>query len=103
MDIDVKIEGNCAIVTIDGNIDVDGGNKLTASFYELMENDDIKHVKFDLLTVKSITSSAIGKILKFYKHLELKKGKMEVVDISNELHTQFKEIHLNRIIPINCN
>ena len=101
MDIDIKIEVNCATVTIDGNIDTDGGNKLTASFYELMENDAITHVKFDLLTVRSITSSAIGKILKFYKHLESKKGKMEVIDISEALHTQFKEIHLDRIIPIN--
>ncbi len=100
MDIDLEKNGNAIKVIIDGNIDTDGGHKLSVQLQEIMEMDEVMNIVFDLTTVKTITSSGIGKLMNFYKFIDAKNGSMEINGISESLYKQFAEIHLERIFPI---
>jgi anti-sigma B factor antagonist len=100
MDIELDKKGDALKIIIDGNIDTDGGHKLAVSLQEAMEMDGVKTVVLDLTTVRTITSSGIGKIMNFFKFIDGKKGNMSVKGISDQLYKQFMEIHLDRIFPI---
>jgi anti-sigma B factor antagonist len=100
MDIELEKDNGTVKLVIDGNIDTDGGQELSVTLQEIMEMEDVNNVAFDLTTVKTITSSGIGKLLNFFKFLDSKGGKMEVTGISEMLYQQFIEIHIDRIFPI---
>ncbi|MBN2509738.1 MAG: STAS domain-containing protein [Spirochaetales bacterium] len=89
-----------AVVTIEGNIDSESGHDLSVALMKVMEWEDVQHVDFDLATVNTVTSAAIGKLINFYKFMEQKCGTMSISAISEGLRKQFREIHLDRIIPI---
>ena len=100
MDIELDKKGDTLKIVIDGNIDTDGGHKLAVSLQEAMEMEGVKTVVFDLSTVRTITSSGIGKIMNFFKFIDGIKGAMSIKGISDQLYKQFMEIHLDRIFPI---
>ena len=100
MDIELDRKGDSLTIIIDGNIDTEGGHKLAASLQEAMEMEGIRTVVFDLGTVRTITSSGIGKIMNFFKFIDGKRGSMSVKGISDPLYKQFMEFHLDRIFPI---
>jgi anti-sigma B factor antagonist len=100
MDIDLDKKGDTVTITVDGNIDTDGGHKLSVKLQEIMDMEDVKNVYFDMTTVRTTTSSGIGKLMNFYKFVDGKKGKMGIRGISEQLLRQFTEIHLDRIFTI---
>jgi anti-anti-sigma factor len=100
MDLDIAIEQDKLRVTILGPIDTAGGSELSAKFAELAKDPSLRHAEFDLADVPSITSAGIGKLLAFYKHFDQAGGGMRIVALSPQLAKQFKEIHLDQIIPI---
>lgn len=100
MDIELDRKGDSLRIVIDGNIDTDGGHKLAVSLQEAMEMEGVKSVAFDLTTVRTITSSGIGKIMNFFKFIDGRKGTMSVKGISEQLYKQFMEIHIDRIFPV---
>ncbi len=100
MDIDINIEQDRVRVTIMGPIDTAGGSELSAKFSELAKDPGLRHADFDLAEVPSITSAGIGKLLAFYKHFDQAGGGMRITEVSPQLAKQFKEIHLDQIIPI---
>lgn len=100
MDIELDKKGDCLTIVIDGSIDTDGGHKLAVALQEAMEMEGIRTVVFDLSTVRTITSSGIGKIMNFFKFIDGRKGAMSVKGISDPLYKQFMEIHLDRIFPV---
>jgi len=100
MNIELNREGEELTIVIDGNIDTEGGPKLAAALQEAMGMKGLRGVSFDLTTVKTITSSGIGKIMNFFKHVEGKNGSMRVRGISEPLYRQFMEIHIDRIFPV---
>jgi len=101
MDIELDKKGDTLTIVIDGNIDTDGGHKLAVSLQEAMEMEGVKTVSFDLTTVRTITSSGIGKLMNFFKYIDGRKGSMSIKGISEPLYKQFMEIHLDRIFSIN--
>ena len=96
MEIGVQRQGSHIAVTIDGNIDTEGGQQLA----DLSKMEDVELVTFDMSTVRTTTSSAIGKLMSFYKKLGELGARMEIRGISDVLHKQFTEIHLDKILPI---
>jgi anti-sigma B factor antagonist len=100
MDIELSKKGDALTIVVDGNIDTDGGHKLAVSLQEAMEMQGVKTVVFDLSTVRTITSSGIGKIMNFFKFIDGKHGSMSIKGISDPLYKQFMEIHLDRIFPV---
>jgi anti-sigma B factor antagonist len=100
MDLDIDIKQDRVRITIMGPIDGAGGAELSAKFAELAKDPSIRHAEFDLSDVPSITSAGIGKLLAFYKHFDQAGGGMRIAELSPQLTKQFKEIHLDKIIPI---
>ena len=100
MDINIRTDNTTAYIVINGNIDLKGGDKLAEVLQEITYMDNIEHVVFNMVKVGVITSSGIGKILNFFKHINSKSGTMEIKGISDNLYEQFLDIHLNRIFPI---
>jgi anti-sigma B factor antagonist len=100
MDIELERKGDSIKVVIDGNIDTDGGQRLSVTLQEIMEMDGLKDVVFDMSTVRTITSSGIGKLMNFYKFIDSRHGSMSVKGISDQLYKQFMEIHLDRIFTV---
>ncbi len=89
-----------SVVRIDGNIDTESGRDLSVTIMGLMENSSLSHVSFDMSTVNTVTSAAIGKLLNFFKYMNSIGGTMEIKGISDTLLNQFREIHLDRIFPV---
>lgn len=100
MSVAVQIQNQTAFFKIIGPISSESGQDLTDAFTEIANNQAIFIVFFDLSEVPSISSAGIGKLLKFYKHLEKKGGTIEIKGISSALKKQFTDIHLNMIIKI---
>ena len=100
MELKVREEGNTVYFEVIGSIDTDGAPELSVRFADIVKNADIEHAVFDLSRVPSTTSSGIGKLLTFFKHFDKRGGTMKVKGISDALLEQFKEIHLDLIIPI---
>ncbi len=100
MDLDISIEQDRVKITITGAIDTAGGSELSTKFAELAKEPGLRHAEFDLSDVASISSAGIGKLLAFYKHFDQSGGSMKIVALSPQLTKQFKEIHLDQIIPI---
>ncbi len=100
MDLDIIIEQDKVRITIMGPIDTTGGAELSTKFAELAKDPNLRHAEFDLGEVPSITSAGIGKLLAFYKHFDQAGGGMKITELSPQLTKQFKEIHLDQIIPI---
>jgi anti-anti-sigma factor len=100
MDLDINIQQDRVLITIMGPIDSAGGAELSTKFAELAKDPSLRHAEFDLSEVPSITSAGIGKLLAFYKHFDQAGGGMRITELSPQLTKQFKEIHLDKIIPI---
>lgn len=100
MEVFLDNSGNTVNFIIKGEIDTKAGTELSEKFQEVMENDSILHVIFNLKEVSNITSAGIGKILKLFKYLNNKGGTIAIKSISSPLMELFTEIHLDKIIPI---
>ena len=100
MDLDIQVQDDTVHFTVVGPIDTEGGAELTTKFMELADSDVLRDAIFDLSEVPTITSAGIGKLLKFYKHLDRSSGSMKIEGISEVLRDQFREVHLDQVIPI---
>ena len=100
MEVFVERSNDKVFFTIHGEIDTRSGIELSERFREVVENEDIYHVYLDFEDVYNITSAGIGKILKLFKYLNSKGGSITIRGISPNLRLLFKEIHLDKIIPI---
>jgi anti-sigma B factor antagonist len=100
MDLDISVEPGIVHIKVIGAIDTEGGAELSNKFAEVANDSSILSVKFDLSEVPTITSAGIGKLLKFFKIIDSRKGKMVIAGISSGLRKQFAEVHLDKIIPV---
>jgi anti-anti-sigma factor len=100
MEIELRKDGDTVAIVIDGNIDTDGGERLSKALHSVMGMADVKNVAFNMCAVRTITSSGIGKLMNFFKYIDDKKGSMCIKGVSDTLYAQFMEIHLDRIFSI---
>ncbi len=100
MEVFIERSKDKALCTIHGEIDTQAGLELSERFQEIVENEGVLVIVLDLSDVHNITSAGIGKILKLLKYLNGRGGTMTIKGISPSLKLLFKEIHLDKIIPI---
>ena len=100
MDIELDKRGDSLKIIVDGNIDEENGHKFSASLREAMEMEGLRRVVLDLATVRTVSSSGIGKLLNFNRFMGGKGGSVAIEGISDRLYEQFLEIHLDRVLPI---
>lgn len=99
MELTVSVDNDQARITIIGDIDDQGAAALKDKLVELQDKP-IKIAVFDFAGVRFIGSTGIGKLLLFYKALASKAGKVKIINMSDDLHTMFSVIKLDKIFDL---
>ncbi|MBU0673943.1 MAG: STAS domain-containing protein [Proteobacteria bacterium] len=99
MNIKIELHGEKAVMKINGNLDEFGAEEMKKAFasFDLAK---VKEVVVDLGGVEIMGSSAIGKLLLFYKHLGVNNGHLQVWNLAPHLHELFLELKLNTLFTI---
>jgi anti-anti-sigma factor len=95
------IENRDGVITVGmaGRIDNEGA----VIFQEALDRAfavNPQRVIFDLQSIAFINSTGIGKLLLFYKRLKNRNGEIAIAGIHDDVHTLFKAIRLDKLIPI---
>ncbi len=99
MNITIENQDDRSLITISGNIDEAGAEDMKKVFTTL-DLTKIKLVVVDLSGVETMGSSAIGKLLLFYKHLAENQGKLRIEKLSAQLYELFGELKLDTLFAI---
>jgi len=98
-EITVENLGEKALIRINGSIGETGAEEMKRRFHDLDLNK-IKEVVVDLGGVEAMGSSAIGKLLLFYKHLGINNGTLRVENMAPSLYELFSELKLDKLFTI---
>ena len=99
MDIRVEKEGGSIVIRVNGNIDEAGAEELKQAFTSL-DMKGIEAVNVDMGGVEAMGSSAIGKLLLFYKNLALNQARLTVNNLAPSLYDLFCELKLDTLFTI---
>ncbi len=99
MRMEVKQDAGSATIRVEGDIDEAGAEELKKGFAGL-DLGVVKEVCVDLGGVEVIGSSAIGKLLLFYKHLAQNDGRLTVRNLSPQIHELFRELKLDTLFTV---
>ncbi len=86
-------------IMITGELDEQGAEQLKAAFTALLRQAPAV-VKINLIGIEIMGSSAIGKILLFYKNFTVDGGRFSVINLAPHLFELFKELKLDSLFPI---
>ncbi|MBN1696714.1 MAG: hypothetical protein JW881_04310 [Spirochaetales bacterium] len=100
MEIEFKQTEEVIHITLYGNLDTSGDKRLADVLNRIRRIEKFEKVIFHMKEVKISISSAIGRLLNFFKFLESTERVMEIDGISDSLYNQFIEIHLEKIFVI---
>ena len=73
MDIDLKVPDNRALLSVRGSLNSDNAPQLQEKLNEVLKSN-IKYLDIDFFECDNISSTAIGKLLLFYKDFISKGG-----------------------------
>ena len=99
MEITEKLEDGSVTLTLSGQIDEQGADKLKEKFTTLKKNKPGK-VLLNFTNVSHIGSSGIGKLLLLYKDVSIYGGKITITGLSLELHTMFVNLKLDTVFTL---
>jgi len=100
MDIDLKVSENRALLSVRGSLNSDNAPQLQEKLNEVLKSD-IKYLDIDFFECDNISSTAIGKLLLFYKDFISKGGEMEVIRCSTPIYELFNMLKLNQLFTVN--
>ncbi len=100
MNIELNFEKSVAQMNIQGIITSDNSYLLQEKLNEVLAKD-INLLEIDLLECRNLSSSALGKILMFYKEFIAKGGEIEVVRCSPTVYDLFSMLKLNHLFNVN--
>ena len=100
MDIDLKVSENRALLSVRGSLNSDNAPQLQEKLNEVLESD-IKYLDIDFFECDNISSTAIGKLLLFYKDFISKGGVMVVIRCSTPIYELFNMLKLNQLFTVN--
>jgi len=100
MDIELDFHEARAFIKIAGSVSGEDVFLLQEKLTVVL-NSDVKLLQMDLSSCKSICSSAIGKILYFYRDFQEKGGVFEIVKSSAIIYELFTTIKLNQLFTVN--
>ena len=99
MDIKVSESEGKLVVRVKGDIYIDQADELLETFNNIIEKGP-EEVLLDLMGLKSITSSGIGKIVLLYKELQKKKGVLKIEGVNDTIMEIFKIVKLDKLVEI---
>lgn len=99
MSLKVEVEGDVAVIKINGDITSSESNDLQSVITGVLD-DGICCLVFDLEHLNYISSLGIGVLARTCGELKKNNGKMAVFNPTDEVHKLLKLLRLDRIIPI---
>ncbi len=100
MDLTLEFANDKALMKIEGAVSSENVFYLQEKLNEVLKSD-AKFLEMDLSACRSMCSSAIGKILYFYKDFQERTGVLEIVKCSPSIYELFTTIKLNQLFTIN--
>lgn len=100
MDLTLDFVDGIALMKIEGAVSSENVFFLQDKLNEVLKSD-ANRLEMDLSACRSMCSSAIGKILYFYKDFQERNGILEIVKCSPSIYELFTTIKLNQLFTIN--
>ena len=95
-----RIEDNVCVISIEGNIALDGVNEAKAYLKPHIENPEIKGMLINFEKVNFIDSSGIGLIVSIFKTMQEKEAGFALTNLSKKNEEIFTITRLNKILDI---
>jgi len=99
LEIKVNLEGKRAVVMVSGELGENGAEEFKGQLTPLLTKQ-LSEVVIDMNGVDYMGSSAIGKILLFYKNFAVSGGSLQVINLAAHLLELFTELKLNTLFSI---
>ena len=97
-----RIEKEVCVVSIEGNIALDGVNEAKSYLKPHLDSPDVKGLVINFEKVNFIDSSGIGLIVSIFKTMQQKDGKFALSNLSKKNEEIFSITRLNRILNIHA-
>lgn len=95
-----RVEKSVCLISIEGNIALDGVNEAKAYLKPHIENPEIVSIVINFEKVNFIDSSGIGLIVSIFKTMQQKEGKFAISNLSKKNEEIFNITRLNKILEI---
>lgn len=95
-----RIQDGVCVVSIEGNIALDGVNEAKAYLRPHLESPDVKGLVINFEKVNFIDSSGIGLIVSIFKTMQQKEGQFALTNLSKKNEEIFSITRLNKILDI---
>lgn len=95
-----KMDGSICVVSVEGNIALDGVNEAKNYLKPHLESDAVKGILVNFEKVNFIDSSGIGLIVSIYKSLQQRGAKFALCNLSKKNEEIFTITRLNKILDI---
>lgn len=95
-----RIEDGVCVVSIEGNIALDGVNEAKSYLRPHLESDEVKGLVMNFDKVNFIDSSGIGLIVSIFKTMQQKEGQFALANLSKKNEEIFSITRLNKILDI---
>ena len=95
-----RIENKVCLISIEGNIALDGVNEAKSYMKPHLDNPDINGLVINFDKVNFIDSSGIGLIVSIFKTMQQKEGKFALTNLSKKNEEIFSITRLNKILDI---
>ena len=100
MEFSHRVANKICVVSITGNIALDGVNEAKDYLKPLLEEPDLKGLLINFNQVNFIDSSGIGLIVSLFKTLQQREAKFGLSDLSKKNEEIFNITRLNKILDI---
>ena len=95
-----RIQDGICLVSIEGNIALDGVNEAKTYLKPHLESSAVKGLVINFEKVNFIDSSGIGLIVSIFKAMQQKGGKFALTNLSKKNEEIFSITRLNKILDI---
>lgn len=99
MDIRKRFEGNVAILSLDGQLDLTSASTLKEASKEVLENET-KKIVLNLDKVDFINSSGLGALVSILKDVRNARGSMKISNLAPYVREIFDITQLSNIFEI---
>jgi anti-sigma B factor antagonist len=99
MEIRTKQEGNVAVLTLSGRLDLASGSTLKEHLKRLFEKN-ITSVHLNMAEVEFINSSGLGALVSVMKEVRLLKGRLTLSNLASYVQEIFEITQLSHIFEI---
>lgn len=100
MRIKHNIDNNICIITIDGNIALEGVGEVKSYVKPFLQDGAVKAILINFERVEFIDSSGIGLIVSIYKTLQQRQAKLLLCHLSKKNNEIFNMTRLDKILSI---